>query len=601
MDTPNSGPTDEAQEKLFGESNSSGSKVEIKYFTDPKNGDTKIDISEVRQAFVGMGKEELMKFANNPFWVRMRWFLFVLFWLLWFGMLAGAIGIILLAPKCASPAPSKWYQESPIYHLNLKNFKDGSDDGIGDLAGLESKLDYFKDVGVETILLDPIMKTADDTEDIIDFQSIDPKYGTLNDLKKFVASAKEKGLHLLMKIIPNFSSSEHEWFNKSIAGEEPFKDYYVWTDPKYEEGGPVPRNNWLSVNGGPAWTYNTHRQQFYLHQFNHNQPDLNFRNPDVVKYFEEVYKFWIGLGFDGLYLDKVEYLVEDSGFLDEASAAPAGKIHDEYDFFKPHTRTTHLQDSWNVLIQWSEVFKAHSAIFTVSGVPDLKVADLIWRPMNIQKSLGSAQLENMLLKRLNKTSQAWEFSCEDCDERLRVGLQAALLMLPGAAVIPSGVELGLPPSSIFQWNSQPENHGFTTGKPWKPFSDGFENKSLLSEKNNAGSYFNAYKTIIKERKDPSILQGVTNFHQQKTVLAFTRSKAGSPQYLILLNLDDHAKTFNLEPFFGKESVKLTLMASTGYNSSETDTGMKKTFSEENPMLDVPGNAFVLYQYIPNSE
>lgn len=124
---------DEAQEKLFSDNVSSEPKIEIK-FLDPKNGDTKIDISEVRQVFVGMGKDELMKFANDPFWVKMRWFLFILFWVMWVGMLAGAIAIILFAPKCDSLVMNQ-KQGNTFYRINVKNFKDSNGDGKGDIAG----------------------------------------------------------------------------------------------------------------------------------------------------------------------------------------------------------------------------------------------------------------------------------------------------------------------------------------------------------------------------------------------------------------------------------------------------------------------------------
>ena len=125
---------DEAEEKLVSDNNTSGEpKIEIK-FLDSKNGDAKIDISEVRQVFVGMGKEELMKFANDPFWVKMRWFLFILFWVLWIGMLAGAVAIILLAPKCNS-IDSKEKSVNTVYNVNVKHFKDSNNDGKGDIAG----------------------------------------------------------------------------------------------------------------------------------------------------------------------------------------------------------------------------------------------------------------------------------------------------------------------------------------------------------------------------------------------------------------------------------------------------------------------------------
>lgn len=588
----NSGNVDEAQEKLFGESNSSGGqKIEIKFVTDPKNGDTKIDISEVRHVFVGMGKEELMKFANDPFWVRMRWFLFILFWVLWFGMLAGAIAIILLAPKCNAPEPSKWYEESPIYHVNVKHFMDSNGDGIGDLPGVESKLNYLKDLGAGGILLEPLMKTAEGTDDVIDFKSINPDYGTSQDLKKLTNAAKDKGLNVLMKIIPNFSSIKHEWFNKSIEGEGPYKDYYVWTDPFFDkEGKQLPRNNWLSVNDGSAWTWDNTRKQFYLHQFNSTQPDLNFRNSDIVKYFEGVYAFWLDHGLSGLYLDKVEYLVEDSNFLDERPSSIGGQVHDQYDF-QYHTHTTHLQESWDILSRWAKVFKNHSAVFAVSGVPELREADMIWRPMNVKNSLKSSELAEMLEKRLNKTSQLWGVSCEDCDERTRIGLQAVLLMLPGSVIIPSGLELGLPPSSLFQWDSQKPNQGFTKGIPWMPLST-YENRSVSTEKNVANSYLTNFKKIIKERRS-SVTHGMSKLTLNSSVIIFTRTKSGSPNYLVALNIEDSQQTINFQDLWEDTPPKLSLVAGSSNDVILND--------ESNSKLDVPGGSYFIFRYVPDSE
>lgn len=137
-------PDDDAGEKLVSNEVKNGHKsskektIEVKYMTpDSQNGDAKIDIENLKTAFAGMGKEELMKYANDPFWVKVRWFLFILFWLVWIAMLVGAIAIIVLAPKCAAPSPREWWEQSPLYQIDVRTFKDGSDpqDGIGDLKG----------------------------------------------------------------------------------------------------------------------------------------------------------------------------------------------------------------------------------------------------------------------------------------------------------------------------------------------------------------------------------------------------------------------------------------------------------------------------------
>merc|ERR1719376_1916817 len=155
-------------------------------------------------------------------------------------MLVVAVVIIVQAPKCPPPAPKQWWQKAPIYQAYVKSFKDSNGDGIGDLKGVESKLDYLADLGVGTVALSPVFKSGnkDSGYDIIDF-------------------------------VPNHSSEEHEWFQKSVKREDPYTDFYVWQDGK---NGGGPPNNWKSVFGGSAWTLNAERGQYFPHQFYKEQP-----------------------------------------------------------------------------------------------------------------------------------------------------------------------------------------------------------------------------------------------------------------------------------------------------------------------------------------
>jgi len=253
--------------------------TEVKFISE--NGDAEIDIEMIKVTLSGMSKEELMKFANDPFWVRLRWALFILFWLLWAAMLAGAVAIIIMAPKCSAPEPKKLWEESPIIQL------DASDSPSGDLKGLESVLNELKDLNINAISLSSLVKEAKDGG-IEDFNAIKPQLGNISDLESFIKIAKEKGQQIFLELDPNHSSVEHPWFKRSVEKQEPFTSYYVWVDGIKTEGGkgrPSPPNNWLSVYGESAWEWNERRGQYYLHQFNKSQPDLNYTNPTVVKEF----------------------------------------------------------------------------------------------------------------------------------------------------------------------------------------------------------------------------------------------------------------------------------------------------------------------------
>lgn len=242
--------------------------------------DAKVDIENVQLSFAGMGKEELMKYANDPFWVRLRWSLFILFWVLWIAMLAGAIIIVVLTPGCPPPPAREWHHKGVIYQVYPTSFKDTNDDGVGDLKGIIEKLPYIKELGVNTIWLNPIFPSPlkDGGYDISDYTDIDPLFGNLTDFDELLKVAKEKGLHVILDFVPNHTSDRHPWFLKSKKNESVYGDYYIWKTGKLPNERP---NNWLSVFGGPAWTFNTERSSFYYHQFLDAQPDLNLRNPLV--------------------------------------------------------------------------------------------------------------------------------------------------------------------------------------------------------------------------------------------------------------------------------------------------------------------------------
>jgi len=212
---------------------------EVKFSViDGVNGDAKVDLGDMKTGFVGMSKEELMKYVNDPFWVRIRAILFILFWVIWVAMFVAAIAIIVVAPRC--PMKRTWYEEGPIVDVALpKALK-------SNLSQISDKLDYFKTLNAKAIILPPIF-AKDDMGDVLDFEAVGNDYGTLEDLKLLIAEAKKRAIRVLLTLVPNHSSVKHTWFNQSRSKELGYADYYVWAQKSSEPRG-LP-NNWLSVSG----------------------------------------------------------------------------------------------------------------------------------------------------------------------------------------------------------------------------------------------------------------------------------------------------------------------------------------------------------------
>ncbi|KAH8390165.1 hypothetical protein KR200_008418, partial [Drosophila serrata] len=217
--------------------------------------------------------------------------------------------------ECSSVATKKdWWQNAQFYQIYPRSFKDSDGDGIGDLNGITSKLEYLKDLGVTAAWLSPIFTSpmVDFGYDISDFFDIQPEYGTLDDFRALIKRAKELDLKIILDFVPNHSSNESIWFKKSVARERGYEDYYVWHDGKVNAttGEREPPTNWLQYFRGSAWEWNEVRQQYYLHQFAVQQPDLNYRNPAVVEQMKRVLRYWLKEGVSGFRCDALPPLFE---------------------------------------------------------------------------------------------------------------------------------------------------------------------------------------------------------------------------------------------------------------------------------------------------
>jgi alpha-glucosidase len=212
----------------------------------------------------------------------------------------------------------KWWQQAVFYQIYPRSFADSDGDGIGDLPGIISRLDYLRDLGVDAIWLSPHYPSpqADCGYDIADYTGVAPEYGTLDDFRRFLYGAHQRGLRVILDLVLNHTSDQHPWFIESRASRDnPRRDWYVWRDGK----GDGPPNNWLSAFGGSAWEYDPATGQYYYHAFLKQQPDLNWRNPQVKGAMFDAARFWLDLGVDGFRLDAIGTIYEDPALPDHTS------------------------------------------------------------------------------------------------------------------------------------------------------------------------------------------------------------------------------------------------------------------------------------------
>ncbi len=209
-----------------------------------------------------------------------------------------------------------WWEKGIIYQVYPRSYGDSNGDGVGDLPGITQRLDYLQWLKVDAVWLSPIFKSpmADFGYDVSDYCAVDPIFGTMDDFDQLIEKAHRLDLRVILDFVPNHSSSQHPWFLESRSSRDnPKRDWYLWKDPK-PDGSPP--NNWLSVFGGSAWEFDEHTGQYYYHGFLKEQPDLNWRNPEVVEAMENVLRFWLDRGVDGFRVDVLWHIIKDDQWRD---------------------------------------------------------------------------------------------------------------------------------------------------------------------------------------------------------------------------------------------------------------------------------------------
>jgi alpha-glucosidase len=409
-----------------------------------------------------------------------------------------------------------WWENAVVYQIYPRSFQDSDADGVGDLRGIIQRLDHLVWLGVDAFWLSPIYPSplADFGYDVSDYSAVDPQLGSLGDFDELVAAAHERGLRVLLDLIPCHTSIEHPWFR-----EHP--DWYIWS--------PVdgPPNNWVSSFGGRAWSRDDLTGRWYLHSFYPEQPDLDWRKPEVVAAFQDVVRFWLDRGVDGFRLDAIDKLVKDDRLRDDPPATgpfplplrpDAARLERVYSAHRPEAidalRTIRAAAGEALLV--GEVFQPTSAYPPYLDVLDLVFAfEFLFSPWNadrLRAAIGpAAELGRV----------AWLMSNHDFDRlATRVGpenVRAAatlLLSLPGAAFVYQGDEIGLPngPGADppydrtgrdpmrhpMQWDATP-NGGFTDGEPWlRPIDP--QERNVEAQHDDPDSLLHLYRRLIEERR-----------------------------------------------------------------------------------------------------
>ena len=499
-----------------------------------------------------------------------------------------------------------WWKHAVIYEIYPRSFQDSNGDGIGDLNGITQRLDYLKDLGVDAIWITPMYPSpqVDFGYDIADYTAIDPQYGTMADFDHLMKEAKARDIRVIMDFVPNHTSDKHPWFVESSSSRtNPKRDWYIWRDGK---GPGRPPNNWQSWFGHSAWKFDPRTGQFYYHHFYSEQPDLNWRNPEVRKAMYNVLRFWLDRGVAGFRLDAVSRLFEDPDLHDDPLLPGTNAYGDQ---IIEHKYTDNLPEVHEVLREIRQVvdeYPGNPVLISEADEPNISELtkmygsklDEIQLPMDFQVADVNQrcaacfrelidQIENnpvggqpYFFFNNHDQERTWDRYGDGVHNDAIARLLAALLLTTRATPqLYYGEEIGMvttPPTrkedvkdpigkigwpkekgrdgerTPMQWDTS-TNAGFTSSlTPWLPVPASYQQRNVAFEEKDPDSLLNFYKQLIRLRRThPALRDGAqitVNCHDADVLCYLRKNPNTGESVLIVLNMSNKPKTvaFNLK-------------------------------------------------------
>ena len=525
----------------------------------------------------------------------------------------------------------EWWKESVVYQVYPRSFKDSNGDGIGDLRGIIEKLDYLKELGIDVIWLSPVYKSPNDDNgyDISNYEDIMDEFGTMEDVDELIMEGNNRGIKILMDLVVNHTSDEHNWFLEAKKSKDnPYRDYYIWRDPV---NGSVP-NDLTSAFGGSAWEYDQESGQYYLHFFSRKQPDLNWENEEVRNRVYDMMNFWINKGVGGFRMDVIDLI----------GKIPDKKIKENGPKLHEYIKEMNKKTFWNKdLLTVGETWGCTPEIAKQYSNPDGSELSMIFQFDHIlldqQSGKEKWDLKPLELVDLKKALSRWQVELDDTgwnslfwnnhdlprivsrwgnDEEYRVEsakmLATLLHGMKGTPYIYQGEELGMTNvrfenledykdieslnmykerkekgysheeimESIYtkgrdnartpmQWNDS-ENAGFTSGEPWMKVNPNYKEINAELQLDDENSIFNFYKKLIKIRKEnPVAVYGKYDLilDDNKEIFAYTRTLKNE-QLLIICNFVARKTEFKCEEII-KFKHKELLLSNYEINENES--------------------------------
>ncbi|MET0587608.1 MAG: alpha-amylase family glycosyl hydrolase [Novosphingobium sp.] len=507
-------------------------------------------------------------------------------------------------PQEPAPEAQPWWHGAAIYQIYPRSFQDSNGDGVGDLAGIARRMEYIAALGVDAIWISPFYKSPmrDFGYDVSDYCDVDPVFGTLADFDAVVAGAHAAGVKVMVDQVYSHSSSDHPWFAESRSSRDnPRADWYVWADPKADGSPP---NNWQSVFGGPAWTWDGRRRQYYLHNFLTSQPQLNLHNPDVQDALLGVARFWLERGVDGFRIDALNFAMHDPKLRDNPPAKLSRLPSRPFDFQQQvhnqfHRRTVKFLERLRAL---TDEFGGAFTLAEIGGDEDnVQMKRFTRGNKRLNSAYGfdflycPALTPEFVADALSRWPEgegwpSWAFENHDAPravsrwcapqdaDRFAPMKMALLVALRGNIILYQGEELGLRQDDIpFELLQDPEAianwpltlsrdgvrtpmpwtgkglGGFTTGRPWLPLSAQNLALSVAGQERKKSSLLHQTRTLLALRKaSPALRHGkLKKLVVKGALLAFDRIDEGqrvrclfnlSPEPLELAEAQGTAKT-----------------------------------------------------------